>query len=479
MKTKKLLALTLAAVLTVSSFALSGCSESEAAPEETLTSKIEDKAMAYRTDLMDSMSTLTDNSKVKDYLLNWARSKSVEAKADTNGNVFMTVTGTESYNDAPPTVVVCQYDASAASGISDYIPAMASGLYLAKNATEFGQLTVIFAPENHRDFSGISMASSKYFPDDAQVFCLNPGNKQMWSFNSGSMSSYRFTGDVAYTVPSGDAAYTISIEGLSGGIPDSGISGYPNPIKELGDFLASLKTNAVIFELAGISGGTCAGLYPESATATLVVDSGYVDKLETRLNNAIEKFTEKYGEDHPNMTYTFQQVEMPDRVFTRDTVNDFISTLYTLIDGVYLRDESDNLISITNLGTLSCGDSTWSASAVANSLTQESLADIDMTYETICSLSDIKYEKTGEHAGWFADPESDFAASVAKAFKDYSEADMTFRDCVAATPASYIYEKNPNCSIVNVMMNESKIERYTGTIVTFMANLPHAEETAE
>lgn len=476
---KKITALLLAAVMVFSAFALSGCKDSEAAPEESLTSKIEDKAMAYRTDLMDSMSTLTDNSRVKDYLLNWAKSKSVEVTSDTNGNVFMTTDGTESYKDAPPTVVVCQYDASAASGISDYIPAMASGLYLAKNATDFGQLTVIFAPENQRDFSGISKVSSKYFPDDAQVFCLNPGNKQMWSFNSGSMSSYRFTGDVAYTVPSGDVAYTVTIQGLAGGIPDSGISGYPNPIKELGDLLASLKTNAVIFELAGISGGSCASLYPEGATATIVVDSGYVDKLETRLNSAIEKFTEKYSEDNPNLTYTFTQVEMPSRVFTKDTLNDFISTLYTLIDGVYLRDESEDLISITNLGTLECSDSAWSASAVANSLTAESLADIDVTYETICSLSDIKYEKTGEQAGWSGDSESDFASSVAKAFKDYSDADMTFRDCVAATSASCVYEKNPACSIVNVMMNESKIERYTGTIVTFMADLPHAEEAGE
>ena len=477
---KKKTALILAALLALSSFALSGCKSSEAAPEETLTSKIEDKAMAYRTDLMDSMATLTDNSKVRDYLLSWAKSKSVEVTSDANGNVFMTVPASESYKYAPPTVVVCQYDASsAASGISDYIPAMSTGLYLAKNASGYGELTVMFCPENQRDFSGISKVNSKYFPDDAKVFCLNPGSRQMWSFNSGGMSSYTFTGDVAYTAPAGDVAYTVSIQGLSGGIPDSGISGYPNPIKELGNLLASLKTNAVIFELAGISGGSCASLYPEGATATIVVDSGYVDKLETRLNSAIEKFTEKYGEDHPDMTYTFQQVEMPGKVFTKDSLNDFISTLYTLIDGVYLRDENDDLISITNLGVLSCSGSTWSASAVANSLTEESLADIDMTYEAICSLADIKYEKTGEHAGWSADSESDFAASVAKAFKDYSDADMTYRDCVAATAAPRIYEKNPNCSLVNVMMNESKIERYTGTIVTFMEDLPHSEEETE
>lgn len=476
---KRFTALLMTAVMILSAALLSSCGSEEPEAEETLTSKIEDKAMAYKTDLEDSMSTLTDNSRVQKYLVNWAESKSVQVEQDAYGNVIMTAEASPSYEEAPPTVVVCQYDASGTYGITDYIPAMASGLYLAKNAVDLGELTVIFAAETQRDFSGISKVNSKYFPDDANVFCLNPGDSQMWSFNSGSRSSYRFTGKVSYTEPSGSIAYTVTIQGLPGGIPDTRISGYPNPIKELGNLLATLKTNAVIFELSDISGGSSASLYPESASATLVIDSNYVEKFESSLNSVIEKFNKKYAEDYPLMTYTFEQTELPSRVFTKDALNDFISTLYTIVDGVYLRDSNDDLISITNLGVLRCADTSWSASAAANSLTDESLADIDQTYETICSLADITYKKTGEHAGWIGDSESDFAKSVAEAFNEYSEADMTYRNCVTATSASYVYEKNPSCSIVNVMMGEGKIERYTGTIVTFMTNLPHAEEKGE
>lgn len=473
---KKIISLILIGALAFSTLALSGCGKKDAKDEETLNTKIEYKVLAYMTDLNDSVTSLTDNDKIEDYLLHWAESKSVDAESDRYGNVIMSVDGTEMYRDAPPVVVVCQYSASA---LSQYIPTIAEGLYLAKNAVDYGNLTVIFSPESNRNFEGISHVSSRYFSDDAQVFCLNPGQRQMWSFNSGSSSSYKFTGNVSYTAPSGDVAYRISIDGLPGGIPDSGISGYPNPIKELGDLLASLKTNAVIFELADIDGGTGPSVYPVNASATIVVDSNDTEKVEKRLNSAIEKLTDKYSEDYPDMTYTFVQTDLPGQVFTKDSLNDFISTLYTIVDGVYLRDDSEDLISITSLGMLHCEGNSWTASAIANSLTEESLADIDNTYETICSLADIRFEKTGNHAGWSADSDTEFADSVAKAFEDYSDATMTFRNCVAATSAAYVYEKNPDCSIVNVTMNESRVERYTGTIVTFMENLPHTDKSAE
>ena len=62
----------------------------------------------------------------------------------------------------------------------------------------------------------------------------------------------------------------------------------------------------------------------------------------------------------------------------------------------------------------------------------------------------------------------------------YNEKEYNYEYKFDCSNRSYVYEKNPSCSIVNVMMGEGKIERYTGTIVTFMTNLPHvAEEKGE
>ena len=169
----------------------------------------------------------------------------------------------------------------------------------------------------------------------------------MWSAATGAKSVYRFTSPTAYTAPSKDATYRIRIKGLPGGVPDAKISSYPNPVKEIGDLLAYFKTNALIYELANVKGGDNAATYPKSAEATVVIDEDDFDKFEARMQTAIENFNEDYLENYPEVTYTYEEVPLPDRVMTEESLNQTVSLLYTLIDGVYFRDEEENLISLS------------------------------------------------------------------------------------------------------------------------------------
>ena len=123
----------------------------------------------------------------------------------------------------------------------------------------------------------------------------------MWSAATGAKSVYRFTSPTAYTAPSKDAAYRIRIKGLPGGVPDAKISSYPNPVKEIGDLLAYFKTNALIYELANVKGGSNAATYPKSAEATVVIDEDDFDKFEARMQTAIENFNEDYLENYPEL----------------------------------------------------------------------------------------------------------------------------------------------------------------------------------
>lgn len=449
-------------------FSLTGCGDKE----EDLSAKIEEKVGAYLTDLEDSKATLTSAKAVKDHLRSWAKSKGVACKTDSHDNVIMTVDAGEGYQDAPPTVVLCSYDPAQ---IDNCISPMALALYVVKNNESAGKLTVIFAKEENRDFSGVSGLNDKYFTDNANVFCLNGGGRNMWSFKTGGNSSYRFGNRLTYTVPQGEKAFKIKIDGLPGGIPDSTISSYPNPIKEIGDLLAYFKTNTMIYELADVTGGQGSGLYPKSAEATVVIDEDDFEKFQTKMDKAIESFNEDYLENYPDVTYTYEEVSVPERVLDQDSLNEFVSILYTLIDGVYARDEDDNLLSITNIGSVRMEDDAYRISAVGCGLYDASLKDIDEEYMTICGLSDVSYDKTGGHSPWSAPADSEFAQAVSAAFTDYCGKDMEYKDYVSAANTGYVQEKNKNCNIVNVTLNEEKIERYAGTIITFMLNQPHTE----
>ncbi|MGF6375495.1 dipeptidase D [Clostridiales Family XIII bacterium PM5-7] len=449
-------------------FLFSGCSEE---PMD-YSAKVQEKTTAYRTDLEDSAKTLNSTDKIKEYLCNWAKSKGISYTTDEFDNVIMDIDSSKSYKAAAPTVILCPYDAKQ---FNNYIDPMSVALYLAKNNEHTGELTVIFTSEKGHDFSGIKGLSKKYFPDDANVFSLSGGKKNMWSLNTGGRSSYTFTNKVAFTTPVRNKAYKISIKGLPGGIPDSKISSYPNPIKELGDLLAYFKTNALIYELAKISGGSSGNLYPKSSSMTVVIDENDSLKFENKLNDTIERFNDDFLEDYPDATFTFTETPLPEKVLSEEYTNEFISLLYTLLDGVYYTDEEDNLISITSIGSIKNTKNSYSISAVGNSLTELNMKLIDTDYETICGLSDVDYQKTDWQKVWNSNCDSDFAKELIAAFDEYSGSDLDFKDSVPATNASYIFRKNEQCNIVNITLNEEKIERYTGAILIFMINQAHEE----
>ena len=45
-------------------------------------------------------------------------------------------------------------------------------------------------------------------------------------------------------------------------------------------------------------------------------------------------------------------MKVPENVVTEEYQNEFVSLLYTLLDGVYYKDDDDNLISITSIGSI-------------------------------------------------------------------------------------------------------------------------------
>ena len=435
---------------------------------------IESKTVAYKTDLEDSLESFHSNQDILDYLISWAKTKSITYEKDKYGNLILSIPSTEEYKDAPPTVVVATYDYK---NIKAQVPQLTTALFLAKNNQKTGDLSVIFTASDGGDFSGISNLSKKYFPENAKVFCLNDGMKQMWSFSSGAMSSYKFTGAVDRIEPTGATAFEISIDGLPGGTPDGRINSYPNPIKELSDMLAYFKTNAMIFQLAAFDGGDSANLYPTKAKMTIVVPDNYVEKFTSKLESTISSFNQNYKEDFKDAKMYYSQVSMPSSVLSEDAQNNFLSSMYTLLNGTYSKDNNNEADSITSLGYIALGDSVYTIGACAVSWSDDNLQKIDNDYQLAAGVSSLSYEKVASYPSFTGDPNSQFAQNITKAFKSYTTYDMEYKRVTECTNAGFIKDKSPNCSIVDVSYGPEKIERYSGTILTYMVSLPHKENT--
>lgn len=468
---KKTVSIILIMGLVFSCVFLQGCNKKD---EISLSEKVDSKITAYKTDIEDSIETLNTSAKVCDYLSHWASAKGIDYTADDNNNIIMEIETSESYASAPPTVVICPYDSEQ---MQNSVAPLAIGMYLAKNNEATGRLKVIFTDNTGNRFKGIKTLSSKYIPKNSNVFSLSSNSKSYWAVHTGAGSEYRFTGDLHYTKPTKNKAFKITIEGLPGGTPDSSIGSYPNPIKRLGNLLAQFKTNALIYELADLSGGEAGGLYPESATATVVINEDDYEKFQKRIDKDIEKFNSHVVDDYENAIYKYEEVKLPKKVFTSQSMDKFVSVLYTLLDGAYNRDsDNEDLVSFTNIGKLSTNKDSFTISAVANSLSEEALKEIDNDYELICGLSDVKFDKNTFAMIWEGEDDSDFIKEVESCYNGYTNKKFSLREYIPVTQSSFINRIDKDFNLINLSVSGKGLDNYAGTILTFMMNQPHNEQ---
>ena len=470
---KKFLSVLLIITMSFSAFLLSSCGKND---EITLEEKVDSKLTAYRTDIEDSLATLNTPEEVTDYLSHWAQTKGIDHVTENN-NVIMTIETSEAYAQADPTVVICPYDTLQ---MQNSVAPMAIGMYLAKNNEATGHLTVIFTDNTSNRFTGLQKLSPEYIPENANVFSLCSNSKSYWAVNTGGGVTYDFTGSLTYKEPTLNKAIKISIDGLPGGVPDPSVGSYPNPVKRLGNLLAQFKTNALIYELADFSGGVSGTLYPESASMTVLINEDDYEKLQKRVDKDIDKFLDKNEEDLENVTYTYEEVPLPEKVFDDESMNNFVSFIYTLLDGSYYKDdnegEKEELSAFTSIGSIKINDEQFVISAMANSLKPDVLNEINNNYQLICGLSNIEFLTKDIAPTWSSPEDTEFVQEVKAAYESYSGKTFKLREYIPLTPATYVHALNNNCNIISLSVSGKGLDLYAGSILTFMMNQPHEEK---
>ena len=427
---------------------------------------IANKTAAYATDLKDSAALTTDEA-IVDYLVNWSKNKDVSCTVDDYNNVIMHVSADKEFKQSKPTVIVCSYDSKSFDAC---IGSFALSLYMAKNSGKTGELTVIFAQNTGQSFDGIANIDSKYFKDNSNVFCLNGGSESFCSLNTGCSSSYQFTKSFETRKPKGSKAIKITIDGLPGGVPGLVPSSYPNPIKELGDMLASFKTNAYIFQLADFVGGTDAQTLPKSASTTIVINENDLKKFNEKLESISTKYNEKYQGKYPGTVFSYKEVKLPKKVLKTSDSDAFVSLLYTLLDGVYYKDDNDKLESTVNIGCVKESENEYTIYASGHSLDKSSIKEIDNTYKTICGLSNVEYAKTDSEDLWKGNEDSEMNTLFLNAYREYSGNSPDYLDTPASSAAPYVEKINDNCNIMVITLNENSVDNYAGAMVNFMIN---------
>ena len=430
---------------------------------------ISDKLSAYETDLLDSLASMETNEDVASYLANWGKNKKISTSQDAYGNVIFSIKASEGQEDSLPSVIICGYDAD---NMGDYTEAMAIALTVAKNSLSNCPYKVIFCPEAEGEKIGAGSLSPSLFSEDPQVFYLGKSGSAKVSQVTGGYRRYELSENLEFTAPSFDKAYKIRIKNVPSEAIGSKVGAKPNAIKTIGSLLASFKSTSMLFEVSSFYGGGSANTVPSSAGITLVINSSDASKFESKLDNAIEKFMDKYSENFPEIEYTYEETDMPSKVLTRDETDNIVSLMYTALNGVYNKDDDGNVVAVTNIGKISSKNAKLKIEVAAMSCIKEFLDEISDSYQTISGLCNVKYRCVEDYPiynGEGLGKNVAFLKKFEEAFLDFTgSSEMKVEKTVEFTPLTILSEKNENMPMLYLGVTENTKEKYAGSLVTFM-----------
>lgn len=439
-------------------------------PEPTLEEIVDSKLNAYQTDLADSMDSLKTSRDAAQYLLTWGKNKGISSSIDSHDNVTFTLKPTDdTYKDRAPVVFVCEYDVT---DLPASLEPIASALTIAKNTAQHGKVQLIFSPANGMDSRSVSALSASVFTDATEVFCLGKSASSKISLETGGYLKFRLSDKLHYQKTSYDKAYRIRIHGVPTEPISANMNSGINPIKQLGSVLANFKSTSLLFELASFRGGSTADQTPVSASMTVVINSADEEKFIQKMDNALERFYDKYADQYPDASYTYEEVDLPKRVLVSEDAENIVSLLYTAFNGTYYKDDDGNVIALTNIGSISTKNQRLRVNVAALSCAQEYLDEMTEAYRTISGLCNIKFAvKTSlpSYSGGAA--AETLQAAFEEAFYAYSgDNNMKTDPTVEFTACSPLAELNDQMPILYCSVTDKTKEKLAGAFITYLSS---------
>lgn len=432
----------------------------------TLEETVNNRVSAYETDLTDSLAAMDSQAAVSRYLIDWAENKGIDVSTDSYGNVIYSLAASEGMKEKNPVVIVCGYDYAS---MASYKNSIVCALTVAKNDMPHGAYKIIFVSEELGSKLNAEQLAGKYFTDETEVFCLSDVQSSRLASSTGGFHRYVLSKEISQQETSYDVAYKVSISGLPACRFNAANAQAPNPIKILGELLADFKSSSILFELASFSGGRDADMTPQDAQITIVVNADSAAKLESNLDSAIEDLYDDYGEEMPDLSFTYEVVQTPERVISSEDAESIVSLLYTAISGVDYKDDNGDIASITNIGSIRTENRSLSIEVAAASYDDELLADIASAYQTISALTDVSYSLKDElepfHAGEAGEA---LGEAFYQAYNDYQSIDLDSIGIAEWTPAALISGKNDKAAVIALGVTKRTMDNFAGGLITYL-----------
>ena len=158
-----------------------------------------------------------------------------------------------------------------------------------------------------------------------------------------------------------------------------------------------------------------------------------------------------------------EPVELPSIVISKEDTENIVSLMYTMINGNFMRDEeTDQVMAVSNIGTVSTLNGTFTLGINAKSLESEIMNDIHTTVSTICGLCDINYREVSTVPSW----KNESGSAMAETLSDTM--DLELLCSMENRTASVFVRQNPSLNLIVYGFQHKDLMNGLDAIIDYM-----------
>lgn len=375
---------------------------------------------------------------VRQYLLDWAKERNIDAAADETGNVIMRVPATPGYENRRGVILQGHMDmvpqktsdtehdflkdpietwidgewvkAKGTTLGADNGLGVAMGMAVAEDKEiKHGPVEVLITYDEETGMSGAEALKPGVLKGDILINLDSEDEEELCIGCAGGLDAIATFKYKEEPVPAGHVAYKIVVKGLSGGHSGMDISLYrANANKVVVNALIPVMEKYDV-KVCDFSGGSLRNAIPFEAEACIIVPAVFEEAAVKSIRETFAKLTERYKESDPQMSCTIEKSEkMPETFIEEKVMINAAKAISACPSNVIRMSQSMPGLTETsiNLAVVRTGDGKISVQSLLRSAIDESKYELADRVKYIFEFAGASIEFVGGYCGWVPKPDT-------------------------------------------------------------------------
>ena len=414
-----------------------------------------------------------NESKIREYLLNFAKENGLESKEDQAGNILIIKQSSPGFEkrktvvlqshmdmvgeknaDHPhdwnkdPIIPVIKGDWVAANGTTlgadDGIGLASQMAILIDNSITTGKIECLFTVDEESGMTGAINLKPDFFEGRILINLDSEDEGILYIGCAGGMDT---VGEMKYIplAPAPDTtALEISVTGLRGGHSGDEIhKGFGNSVKIMNRLLWNLS-NDFLISLSTFDGGNLRNAIPREAFATIVVEKPAKASIQKWIADFNALMLDELGSIEKELKISVKDAEIPEHVIDKDSQKKLLDALTACPHGpIAWSKEMDDLVETsTNLASVKfVENSTVRIVTTQRSSIDSSKRDVAAMVESCLKLAGAKVEHSAGYPGWRPNMSSEILKITLDSYRKLFRREPQVRAIHAGLECGLIFEK--------------------------------------